>query len=105
MARSIQETRTLQEAHTTLSPAEVIAAAKTFFPRRNSIYATFLEKEGPTFAAFRGQGGEEVVVAAQIDDKGTRVTGSSYMFDMQVARFLSMLPPYPSAEHDVEAVA
>ena len=105
MARSIQESRTLQEAYTTLSPAEAIEAAKNFFPRRNSLYATFLEKEGPGFAAFRGQGGEEVVVAAHTDNKGTRVTGSSYMFDMQVARFLSMLPPYPSAEHDVEAVA
>ena len=105
MARSTQEFRTLQEAHTTLSPAEVIASAKNFFPRRNSLYATFLEREGPAFATFRGQGGEEIVIAAQADASGSRVTGSSYMFDMQVARFLSMLPPYPSAEHDVEAVA
>ena len=56
-----------------------------------------IEAESPTHVAFRGQGGEEIVVAAQPHEGATRVSGSSYLFDMQVARFLSMLPPAPDA--------
>ena len=46
--------------------------------------------EGPGFATFRGQGGEEIdrrrgVLAP--DGAGTRVTASSYLFDMQIGRF------------------
>ena len=48
--------------------------------------------EGPTFCSFRGQGGEEIVIGVAPADGGTRVTGSTYLFDMQVARFLSTLP-------------
>jgi hypothetical protein len=88
-----QSSRTLQETTTTLSPAEVLAAARRFFQRRNSIYAAFLEKEGPTYVTFRGQGGEELVIAAHPGDGGTQVTGSTYMFDAQIARFFSTLPP------------
>lgn len=84
--------RTLQEYRTPLTPAEVLTAAKAFFPSRNGIYATFLEQEGPTHATFRGQGGEEVVIAAAPRDGATLVTGSSYLFDMQVARFFTTLP-------------
>lgn len=90
---NIQEDRTLQETRTTLSVSEVIAAAKTFFARRNSLYAAFVEREGPTFVSMRGQGGEEVLVGASADANGTRVTGSTYMFDQQVARFFATLPP------------
>ena len=85
--------QTLQERVTTLTPSEVLARARDFFANRNGIYATFLELEGPTFVTFRGQGGEEVVIAVASATEGTRVTGSSYLFDMQVARFLSTLPP------------
>ena len=67
--------RTLQETHTTLAPAEVLAAAKRFFARRNSIYSAFLEKEGPTYVNLRGQGGEEVIIAAHPVDGATLVTG------------------------------
>ena len=90
-----QEDRTLQEARTTLSAADVLAEAKRFFARRNSIYAAFVEKEGPTFVSLRGQGGEEVLIgaAAAQDGAGTRVTGSTYLFDQQVARFFATLPP------------
>ena len=90
-----QEDRTLQEARTTLSVADVIADAKRFFARRNSIYAAFLDKEGPTFVSLRGQGGEEILIGATAapDGAGTRVTGSSYLFDQQVARFFATLPP------------
>ena len=92
---NIQDDRTLQEARTTLSVAEVIAAAKAFFARRNSLYAAFVEKEGPTFVSLRGQGGEEVLIGATAapDGGGTRVTGSTYLFDQQVARFFATLPP------------
>ena len=92
---NIQEDRTLQETRTTMSAADVIAAAKTFFARRNSLYAAFVEKEGPTFVSLRGQGGEEVLIGATAakDGAGTLVTGSTYMFDQQIARFFATLPP------------
>jgi hypothetical protein len=90
-----QDDRTLQEARTTLSVAEVIVAAKSCFARRNSLYAAFVEKEGPTFVSLRGQGGEEVLIGAVAapDGVGTRVTGSTYLFDQQVSRFFATLPP------------
>jgi hypothetical protein len=91
--------RTLQECTTSASPADVLASAKTFFSSRPSLYSTFLDKEGPNFCTFRGQGGEEIVigVAAAPDGAGTRVTGSTYLFDMQIARFFSTLPPVGAA--------
>jgi hypothetical protein len=87
--------RTLQETMTSSSPAEVLALAKTFFSSRPSLYSAFLDKEGPNFCTFRGQGGEEIVigVSAAADGAGTRVTGSTYLFDMQISRFFSTLPP------------
>jgi hypothetical protein len=84
---------TFQEFRTSASPADVLRRAKEFFPKRNSLYAAFLEKEGPTYATFRGQGGEEIAIAAQPKDGATLVTGSSYLFDMQVTRFFATLPP------------
>ena len=90
-----QQDRTLQETMTTLAPGEVLVAAKGFFARRPSIYAAFLDKEGPTFVALRGQGGEEVVIGVRTTEGGTQVTGSSYIFDQQVARFFATLPPFP----------
>ena len=59
----------------------------------NAVYATFLEQEGPSHLTFRGQGGEEIVLAAAPKDGATLVTGSTYLFDMQVARFFATLPP------------
>ena len=95
MQRTDQQSRSLQQTLTALPAAEVIAAAKRFFTRRNSIYAAFLEKEGPTYVSFRGQGGEELIigVAPAGSGPGTSVTGSTYMFDQQIARFFSTLPP------------
>ena len=87
-----QASRTLQETRTTLAPADVLTAAKQFFARRNSIYAAYLEKEGATYVNLRGMGGEEVVIAVAPAEGGTRVSGSSYMFDQQIARFLATLP-------------
>jgi hypothetical protein len=86
----------LQETSTTLEPAEVLAAAKRFFTRRNPIYGAFIEKDGPTYVTFRGQGGEELVIGvAPAEGGGTLVRGSTYLFDQQIGRFFSTLPPVP----------
>lgn len=82
----------MQETETTLSGPEVISAAKDFFTKRNSIYAAFLDKEGPGYVTFRGQGGEEIVIGAAASGSGTKVSGSTYLFDQQIARFFSGLP-------------
>lgn len=84
--------RTLQECHTTLPPDEVLTRAKRFFAQCAPLYAAFLDKEGPGFCTLRGQGGEEIAIAAVAQDGQTRVTGSTYLFDMQVARFFATLP-------------
>ncbi|HYD55245.1 MAG TPA: hypothetical protein VEA99_21605, partial [Gemmatimonadaceae bacterium] len=90
---TVKSKRTLQEFRTSLPPAEVVAQAKHFFAGHQGIYSSFLDKEGPNWASFRGQGTEELVIAATPTDTGaTLVTGSTYLFDMQVARFLSTLP-------------
>jgi hypothetical protein len=90
-----QTTRTLQETVTTLTPAATLAEAKDFFSRQNGIYAAFPEQQSATHLSLRGQGGEEVVVAVAPIAGGTRVTGSTYLFDQQVARFFSTLPKPP----------
>ncbi len=88
-----QRDRSLQETTTSMSPAEILAAAKRFFSVENRSYAAYPEQEGPNYLTLRGQGGEEVVVSAIEAGGATRVSGSSYLFDQQVARFLSTLPP------------
>lgn len=89
-----QPQRTLQEYRTTLPPQDVLARAKEFFARHINIYATFLDKEGPNYVTFRGQGIEEIVIGVTPVEGGTQVRGSTYLFDPQVARFLSTLPPF-----------
>ena len=89
---TVRSNTTLQEVVTPLPAEEVIARAKTFFSRRSTLYAAFIDKEGPGFVTFRGQGGEEIVIGAAAANGGTRVTGSTYLFDMQVSRFLETLP-------------
>ena len=86
--------RTQQEVNTALDGASVLAAAVEFFANRSGIYAAFPEKSGSTYVVLRGQGGEEVVFGVAELPGGTRVTGSSYMFDQQIGRFLSGLPAY-----------
>ena len=88
--------RTLLEHRTTLEPARVLDSARTFFSRRNSLYAAFVEQEGPTHVTLRGQGGEEIVIAATPSGSHTLVTGSSYLFDAQISRFFATLPPVQS---------
>ena len=93
-----QSQRTLQEYRTVLTPDEVLSEAKDFFTRRSSLYATFLDQEGPTHVSFRGQGGEELIIGVAERDGATVVNGSSYIFDMQVARFFTTLPPFKLEE-------
>ncbi|HSJ64726.1 MAG TPA: hypothetical protein VK922_12600 [Gemmatimonadaceae bacterium] len=84
----------IQETRTTLEPAAVLEAAKRFFTRRNPIYGAFIDMDGPTFTSFRGQGGEELVIGvAPAEGGGTLVRGSTYLFDQQIGRFFSTLPP------------
>lgn len=90
-----QSNRQLQERLTSLPVADVLASAARHFTRRSGVYAAFIEKQGPSHLALRGQGGEELVIAARVTDAGTVVSGSTYMFDQQVARFLDSLPPAP----------
>jgi hypothetical protein len=92
-----QRERVLQETTTTLSPAEVLQSAKQFFARQTGIYAAFPEQESKSHITMRGQGGEEVVIAALSQSGSTRVTGSTYLFDQQVARFMATLAPVPEA--------
>jgi hypothetical protein len=87
-----QSTRQLQQRITSLSIAEVLDAATHFFSRGGGVYSAFLEKRGPTHVVLRGQGGEEVVIGAYVVPGGSSVSGSSYLFDQQIARFLSSLP-------------
>lgn len=81
------------EQRTSLEPRRVLDAARDFFSRRNTLYAAFIDQEGPTHVTLRGQGGEEIVIAATPENGHTLVTGSSYMFDAQISRFFSTLPP------------
>jgi hypothetical protein len=78
---------------TPLSPDEVIRRAKKFFAERVPMQAAYPEKEGPTFLVLRGQGGEEIAIAALPSVNGTRVRASTLLFDQPVDRFLGTLPP------------
>lgn len=93
-----QTQRTLQEYRTTLPPADVIAAAKRFFTSRSNIYASFIERESPSHVTFRGQGNEELVIGAVTMEGVTLVTGGTYLYDMQIARFFTTLPPWDATE-------
>lgn len=91
-----QRNRTLQKATTSLTGAQVLSTAREFFQSQSGIYAAFVEQEGPTHLTLRGLGGEEIAVgvATVSNNPGaTAVNASSYMFDQQVAYFLSSLPP------------
>lgn len=90
-----QSRRQLQDTLTSLSVSDVISAATQFFARRSGVYTAFVEKQGPSYVVLRGQGGEEIAIAARETPAGTAVSGSSYLFDQQVARFLESLPPAP----------
>ena len=99
-----QSSRQLQESLTTWSVSEVLQQAVEFFARQSGIYSAFPEKQGPSHVVLRGQGGEELVIAARETPQGTAVSGSSYLFDQQVARFLASMPPVGSLPVSASAV-
>lgn len=80
------------ETVTTLEAPEVLARAKRFFAERVPLSAAYPEKEGPGYLVLRGQGGEEIALAVAAAPGGTRVRGSTLLFDQAVDRFLSTLP-------------
>jgi hypothetical protein len=92
-----QRDRTLQETTTNHTAAEVLQAAKQFFARQTGVYAAFPEQESASHVTLRGQGGEEIVIAAVSSGGQTKVTGSTYLFDQQIARFFATLAPVPIA--------
>jgi len=96
---------TVQEITTSLSGDDVLKRAQDFFGRRSPIYNVFPDRQGPNFCSFRGQGTEELVIATAPAEGGTRVTGSTYLFDMQVARFFSTLPVAASTTGNSAATA
>jgi hypothetical protein len=77
---------------TSLAPADVLARARQFFQERLPGTAAFPEKEGPGFLSLRGQGGEEIALAATASPEGTRVRASTLFFDQAIGRFFSSLP-------------
>jgi hypothetical protein len=80
------------ELLTDLPPAEVLDRARRFFETRVPATGVFAEQRSGRHLVLRGQGGEEVVVAAFRASGGTMVRASSLLFDQQVKRFLSTLP-------------
>jgi len=81
------------ETTTAILPEEVIRRAREFFAGRVPATGAFVEAESPRHVVLRGQGGEEVVIAAAPCPGGSAVRGSTLLFDQQVRRFLSTLPP------------
>jgi hypothetical protein len=77
---------------TSLAPADVLARARQFFQERLPGTAAFPEKEGPGFLSLRGQGGEEIAIAATASPEGTLVRASTLFFDQAIGRFFSSLP-------------
>ncbi len=82
----------IHETVTTLTPAEVLGRAKSFFAERVPANAAFVEKQGPTWMVLRGQGGEEISIAVVAADGVSKVKGSTLLFDQSVMRFFSTLP-------------
>ncbi len=82
----------IHEMRTSLAPEEVLRRAKEFFAARVPATGAFVERESARHVTFRGQGGEEIVIAVFPSDAGADVRGSTLLFDQQVARFLATLP-------------
>ena len=79
------------ETTTSLPPAEVLRRAKEFFATRVPAAGAFVERESAGHVALRGQGGEEIVIAAAPAPGGSAIRGSTLLFDQQVRRFFSTL--------------
>ncbi len=90
------------ETTVAMEPAQVLEKAKVFFATRDPRMGAFIEHESERHVGMRGQGGEELVIAATPMDGGlTKVRGSSLLFCQQVKRFMASL----SAVSPVERVA
>lgn len=84
----------VSETTTDLAAADVLERARVFFASRVPASSTFVEHQSARHIALRGQGGEEVVIAAvPAEGGGTRVRGSTLLFAGALRRFLSTLPP------------
>jgi hypothetical protein len=79
------------ETMTVLDPAEVLRRAREFFLRRVPATGAFVETESAGHIVLRGQGGEELVIAASAVAGGSAVRGSTLLFDQQLRRFFSIL--------------
>ncbi len=82
----------IHETSTPLTGDEVLGRARAFFAERVPHYGAYLERHGPTFAIFRGQGGEEIALAVFSSPEGTRIRASTLLYDQAINRFLSTLP-------------
>jgi hypothetical protein len=82
----------MHEMTTSLPGAGVLERAKQFFAERVPQNGAFLEQAGPTWAVFRGQGGEEISLAVFPAEGATRVRASTLFFDQAIGRFFSTLP-------------
>jgi len=82
------------ETTTSLGPEEVLRRAREFFATRVPATGAFVESESARHLGLRGQGGEEIVIAVAPapEGEGTRVRGSTLLFDQQLRRFYSTLP-------------
>lgn len=86
------------EKLTPLAGSEVFTRAKRFFSERVPLYAAYPEKEGPAYLVLRGQGGEEIAMAALPGPAGvTRIRASTLLFDQPLDQFLQTLPSAPEA--------
>ncbi len=83
----------VHEVSTSVGSDEVLGRAKRFFAERVPQYAAFPEREGAGWLLLRGQGGEEIAISASTVGAVTAVRASTLLFDQQVARFVSTLPP------------
>jgi hypothetical protein len=88
----------MHEQVTSFNSAEVLRRARDFFTERVPQYGMTVEREGPAYAVFRGQGGEELVIAVAPATAGTRVRASTLLFDQAIGRFFSTLPPATQTE-------
>ena len=82
----------MHEVMTTIPGDDVLRRARDFFAGRVPHFGAFPDQEGPTWATFRGQGGEEIAIAVIAEAGGTRVRASSLLFSQTIDRFLSSLP-------------
>jgi hypothetical protein len=82
----------IHDTVTALAPEEVLRRARAFFLQRVAATGAFVEAESPRHLVLRGQGGEELVIAASPGSWGSAVRGSTLLFDQQVKRFFSTLP-------------